>query len=89
MKSWIYLNSDQFRIVSPIHKDVNKDNEYLSTKIQISDLDFARWNGQMFRYDKNSSDLVLRRGFTFACDVPKKIRNVVNVGNIRNKRIYV
>ena len=68
---------------------INKDNEYLSTQIQISDLDFARWNRQMFRYDKNSSDLVLRRGFTFACDVPKRIRNVVNVGNIRNKRIYV
>ena len=68
---------------------INKDNEYLSTQIQISDLDFARWNRQMFRYDKNSSDLVLRRGFTFACDVPKRIRNVVNGGNIRNKRIYV
>lgn len=53
---------------------INKDNEYLSTQIQISDLDFARWNRQMFRYDKNSSDLVLRRGFTFACDVPKRIR---------------
>ena len=48
-----------------------------------------KWNRQMFRYDKNSSDLVLRRGFTFACDVPKRIRNVVNVGNIRNRRIYV
>ena len=68
---------------------INKDNEYLSIKIQISDLDFAKWNRQMFRYDKNSSDLVLIRGFTFACDVPKRIRNVVNVGNIRNKRIYV
>ena len=31
---------------------INKDNEYLSTQIQISDLDFARWNRQMFRYDK-------------------------------------
>ena len=68
---------------------INKDNEYLSIKIQISDLDFAKWNRQMFRYDKNSSDLVLIRGFTFACDVPKRIRNAVNVGNIRNKRIYV
>ena len=52
---------------------INKDNEYLSTKIQISDLDFARWNRQKLRYDKNSSDLVLRKGFTFACDVPKKL----------------
>ncbi len=68
---------------------INKDNEYLSTKIEMSDLDFAKWNRQMFRYDKNSSDLVLRRGFTFACDVPKRIRNVVNASSIRNKRIYV
>ena len=26
MKSWIYLNSDQFRIVSPVHKDVTLQN---------------------------------------------------------------
>ena len=26
MKSWIYLNSDQFRIVSPVHKDVTFQN---------------------------------------------------------------
>lgn len=68
---------------------INKDNEYLSTKIEMSDLDFAKWNRQMFRYDKNSSDLVLRRGFTFACDVTKRIRNVVNASSIKNKRIYV
>ena len=68
---------------------INKDNEYLSTKIEMSDLDFAKWNRQMFRYDKNSSNLVLRKGFTFACDVPKKIRNAVNASSIRNKRIYV
>lgn len=68
---------------------INKDNEYLSTKTEMSYLDFAKWNRQMFRYDKNSSDLVLRRGFTFACDVPKRIRNIVNASSIRNKRIYV
>ena len=68
---------------------INKDNEYLSPKTEMSDLDFAKWNRQMFRYDKNSSDIVLRRGFTFACDVPKRIRNVVNASSIRNKRIYV
>ena len=68
---------------------INKDNEYLSTKTEMSDLDFAKWNRQMFRYDKNSSNLVLRKGFTFACDVPKQIRNVVNASSIKNKRIYV
>lgn len=68
---------------------INKDNEYLSTKTQISDLDFAKWNRGMFQYDKNSSDLVLKRGFKFAFDVPKRVSNVINANCIRNKRICV
>lgn len=68
---------------------INKDNEYLSTKTQISDLDFAKWNRGMFQYDKNSSDLVLRRRFKYAFDVPKRISNVIHASCIRNKRIYV
>lgn len=67
----------------------NQASKELSYSNEISDLSFIKWNRQMFRYDKNSSDLVLRRGFTFACDVPKRIRNVVNASSIRNKRIYV
>lgn len=43
----------------------------------------------MFRYDKNSSDLVLNKGFKFAFDVPKRVSNVVNASSIKNKRIYV
>ena len=43
----------------------------------------------MFRYDKNSSDLVLNKGFKFAFDIPKRVNNVVNVSSIKNKRIYV
>ena len=43
----------------------------------------------MFQYDKNSSDLVLKRGFKFAFDVPKRVSNVINANCIRNKRIYV
>ena len=68
---------------------INKDNEYLSTKTQISDLDFAKWYRGMFQYDKNSSDLVLKRGFKFAFDVPKRVSNVINANCIRNKRICV
>lgn len=33
---------------------------------------------QMFRYDKHSSDLVLRKGFKYSCDVPKRISNIIN-----------
>ena len=68
---------------------INKDNEYLSTKTQISDLDFAKWNRGMFQYDKNSSDLVLKRGFKFAFDVPKRVSNIVNANSVKSKRIYV
>lgn len=68
---------------------INKDNEYLSTKKEISDLVFVKWNRDMFRYDKNSSNLILRKGFKFAFDVPKRVSNVVNANSIKSKRIYV
>ena len=32
----------------------------------------------MYIYDNNSSDLVLRKGFNYACDVPKRVSNVIN-----------
>lgn len=32
----------------------------------------------MFKYDKNSSDLVLKRNIVVSCDVPKRVSNVVN-----------
>lgn len=68
---------------------INKDNEYVSTKKEISDLAFVKWNRDMFRYDKNSSNLILRKGFKFAFDVPKRVSNVVNANSIKSKRIYV
>ncbi len=61
----------------------------LSYSREISDFAFVKWNRGMFRYDKNSSDLFLNKGFKFAFDVPKRVSNVVNTSSIRNKRIYV
>ncbi len=43
----------------------------------------------MFQYDKNSSDLVLKKGFKFNLDVPKRVSNVVNASSIKSKKIYV
>lgn len=40
---------------------INKDNEYLSTKKKLSDEAFSNWNRGMFDYDKHSSALVLKR----------------------------
>ena len=50
----------------------------LSYSSEMSDLAFAKWNRQMYVYDNNSSDLVLRKGFNYACDVPKRVSNVIN-----------
>lgn len=62
---------------------INRDNKYLSTKKQVSDLSFAKWNRGMFEYDKNSSDLVLRNGIATGYNVPKRISNLVNADSIR------
>lgn len=56
----------------------NQASKELSYSSEMSDLAFAKWNRQMSRYDKNSSDLVLRKGFKYACDVPKRVSNIIN-----------
>ena len=68
------------------HNQVSKELSYSS---EMSDFAFAIWNSGMFQYDKNSSDLVLKKGFKFACDVPKRVSNVVNASSIKSKKIYV
>ena len=62
---------------------INKDNEYLSTKNAISDIDFAKWNRGMYDYDKKSSNLVLKNGINVGFDIPRKVSNVVNPSCIR------
>ena len=62
---------------------INKDNEYLSTKKKLTDEAFSNWNRGMFDYYKNSSDLVLKRGINVGFDVPKRVSNIVNPSCIR------
>ena len=62
---------------------INKDNEYLSTKKKLSDEAFSNWNRGMFDYDKHSSDLVLKNGINVGFDVPKRVSNIVNPSCIR------
>ncbi len=62
---------------------INKDNEYLSTKKKLSDEAFSNWNRGMFNYDKHSSDLVLKSGINVGFDVPRKVSNIVNPSCIR------
>ena len=62
---------------------INKDNEYLSTKKKLSDEAFSNWNRGMFDYDKHSSDLVLKSGINVGFDVPRRVSNIVNPSCIR------
>ena len=62
-----------------LQAQLDKDSLELSySSWNISDLAFAKWNRQMFRYDKHSSDLVLKRNIVVSCDVPKRVSNVIN-----------
>ena len=62
---------------------INKDNEYLSTKKKLSDEAFSNWNRGMFDYDKHSSDLVLKNGINVGFDVPKRVSNILNPSCIK------
>lgn len=62
---------------------INKDNEYLSTKKKLSDEAFSNWNRGMFDYDKKSSDLVLKNGIVTGYNVCKRVKNVINPSCIR------
>lgn len=57
---------------------INKDNEYLSTRKEISDIDFAKWNRGMYDYDKKNGDLVLKNGIVTGYNVCKRVKKVVN-----------
>ena len=64
-------------------KQIDKDNQYLSTKKKLSDEAFAKWNRSAYEYCKNTSDLRLRDGINAGYTAPKRVRNVVNANSIR------
>ena len=64
-------------------KQIDKDNQYLSTKKKLSDEAFAKWNRSAYEYCKNSSDLRLRDGINAGYTAPRRVRNVVNANSIR------
>ena len=68
---------------------INRDNELLSTKTEMSDINFAKWNRSVYEYAKKSSSLVLKKGINATFDVLKTIRNIVHARSIRNSKIFV
>lgn len=68
---------------------LNRDNEYLSTKKKENKLQFANWNRSAYEYDKDSSDLVLKNDIKTGFNVTKRVNNVVNPNTIKNNKIYI
>ena len=68
---------------------INRDNEYLSTKKKENDLQFVNCNRSAYDYDKNSSDLVLKDNINAGYAVPKRVSNIVNPNMIKSKKICV
>ena len=68
---------------------INKDNEYLSTKKKENDLQFVNCNRSAYDYDKNSSDLVLKDNINAGYAVSKRVSNIVNPNMIKSNKIYV
>ena len=67
---------------------IDKDNKVLSTKTEMSDVDFAKWNRSIYDYANNSSNLVVKKDINVTFDVPKIVRNVVQASSIRSTRVY-
>jgi enolase len=67
---------------------IYKDNKVLSTKTEMSDVDFAKWNRSIYDYANNSSNLVVKKDINVTFDVPKIVRNVVQASSIRSSRVY-
>ena len=68
---------------------INNDNKFLSTKKQVSDLKYAKWNRSAYDYDENTSDLILKDKIVAGFNVAKRVSNIVNPNSIKSNRIYV
>ena len=67
---------------------IDRDNKILSTKTEMSDIDFVKWNRSIFGYAKKSSHLVLKKGFKVTSDVTRVVRNIVHPSSIRSSKVY-
>ena len=68
---------------------INRDNEYLSTKNKENDLQFAKWNRSAYEYAKDSSDLVLKNDINTGFNVATRVSNIVNPKTIKSHQISV
>ena len=82
-KNYQRKKSNDMQEYEQLKATLDKDAQELSYNKGISVYAFAKWNRRMYNYDKNSSDLVLKKNITVSIDVPKRIRNVVSPSCIK------
>lgn len=63
---------------------INRDNGILSTKSEMSDIAFAKWNRSIYDYAEKTSDLVVKKDINVTFDVPKVVTNIVKASSIRS-----
>ena len=68
---------------------IDNDNKFLSTKRQVSDEKYAKWNRSAYDYDENTSDLILKDKIVAGFNVAKRVSNIVNPNSIKSNRICV
>lgn len=73
-------------MVKKQHIEASKE---LSYSTEMSDMAFMKWNRSAYKYDKNSSDLVLDRKLKCSADIPKRVSNIINPNFIKSKKVYI
>lgn len=73
-------------MVKKQHIEASKE---LSYSTEMSDTAFMKWNRSAYKYDKNSSDLVLDRKLKCSADIPKRVSNIINPNFIKSKKVYI
>ena len=66
-----------------------KEYQAMLLKRKEDDLQFAKWNRSAFKYDKNSSDLILKNEINAGYAVAKRVSDVINPNMIKSNKIYV
>ena len=76
-RRWIYekrhSNKEEYDALQKQH-DVAAGILSNMYKKEMSSEAFAKWNRSVYRYDKNSNDLILKRNINAGFNAPKKVR---------------
>ena len=61
-----------------MQKQIDRDNAFLSSKKEMNDIKFVKWNRSVYEYAKNGSDLVLREGINAGYNAPQRVGDIVH-----------